>query len=107
MKILNNIIKLIFLLGAASYFRISVNASNEIMVSKKELPYEILNISLQNNSIVINGWVFISYKQHYLNSSDHKTFIEFFSISDTFRVEAVLTNLSLTNQMQYFGSPKF
>jgi hypothetical protein len=106
MKILSNIIKLIFLLGAASYFRINANATNEIMVSKKELPYEILNISLQDNSIVINGWVLISYKQHYLNSTDHKTIIEFYSISDSFRVDATLTNLSLTNQMQYFGSPK-
>lgn len=106
MKIINQILKFIFLLGAVSYYRINVNAATEIMVSKKELPYEVLNISMQNNSITIQGWALISYKQHYFNESDHITEIEFFSVNDTFRVRTNLTNISQTNQMQYFGSPK-
>jgi len=106
MKVINQILKLILILGSLSYFRINAHAAVETMVNKKQIPYEILNISLIDNSIVIEGWVFISYKQHYLNDSDHKTELEFFSINDSFRVQAKLTNISLTKQMEYFGSPK-
>jgi len=106
MKIINQILKLILILGSLSYFRINAHAAVETMVNKKQIPYEILNISLVDNSIVIEGWVFISYKQHYLNDSDHKTELEFFSVNDSFRVQAKLTNISLTKQMEYFGSPK-
>lgn len=106
MKIFSQILKLIFLLGAVSYYRINVSAANEIMVSKKELPYEVLNISMQDNSITIQGWALISYKQHYINEGDHSTEFEFYSMNDSFRVSANLTNLSQTKQMEYFGSPK-
>ncbi len=105
MKILNQILKFIFIIGGVSYFRINAYGASEVMVSKKELPYEILNISMQNSSIVIEGWSLISYKQHYLNESDHLTELEFFSINDSFRISATLTSLSLTKQMEYFGSP--
>lgn len=106
MKVLNQILKFIFLLGAVSYYRINVSAANEIMVSKKELPYEVLNISMQDNSINIQGWALISYKQHYINEGDHNTEFEFYSMNDSFRVSANLTSLSQTKQMEYFGSPK-
>lgn len=106
MKVINQILKLILILGSISYFKIDAQAAVETMVNKKQIPYEILNISLIDNSIVIEGWVFISYKQHYLNDFDHKTELEFFSINDSFRIQAKLTNISLTKQMEYFGSPK-
>lgn len=106
MKLVNQILKLILILGSLSYFRINANAAVETMVNKKQIPYEILNISIIDNSIVIEGWAFISYKQHYLNDIDHKTELEFFSINDSFRIQAKLTNISLTKQMEYFGSPK-
>jgi len=106
MKLVNQILKLLLILGSLSYFRINAHAAVETMVSKKQIPYEILNISVIDNSIVIEGWAFISYKQHYLNDTDHKTELEFFSLNDSFRVLAKLTNISLTKQMEYFGSPK-
>jgi hypothetical protein len=106
MKIVNQILKFILILGSLSYFRINAKAAVETMVNKKQIPYEILNISIVDNSLVIEGWVFISYKQHYLNEQDHKTELEFFSLNDSFRIQAKLTNVSLTNQMEYFGSPK-
>lgn len=106
MKVINQILKIVLILGSLSYFRINAHAAVETMVNKKQIPYEILNISLVDNSIIIEGWVFISYKQHYLNDLDHKTELEFYSINDSFRIQAKLTNISLTKQMEYFGSPK-
>lgn len=106
MKVIKAILKLLVILGASSYFSLNAKASTEVLVNKEKMPYEILSIKMVNNNLEIRGWVYISYTQHYLNSSDHKTELEFYSINDSFRITANLTNLSMTNQMQYFGTPK-
>lgn len=106
MNVIKTIIKLLIILGASSYFRLNPKALNEVIVTKDKIPYEILSIKMINNSIEIKGWVFISYTQHYLNDSDHKTELEFLSINDSFKVIATTQSISMTNQMQYFGTPK-
>lgn len=106
MNVIKTIIKLLIILGASSYFRLNPKALNEVLVSKDKIPYEILSIKMINNSIEIKGWVFISYTQHYLNDSDHKTELEFLSVNDSFKVTATTQSINMTNQMQYFGTPK-
>lgn len=106
MKVIKAIIKLLVILGASSYFRINPNALNEIIVNKDKIPYEIQSIKMVDNTLEIRGWVFISYSQHYLNDTDHKTELEFFSLNDSFVVTAMNTSINMTNQMQYFGTPK-
>lgn len=106
MSVVKAIFKLLVILGASSYFSLSARASNEMLVSKERMPYEILSISMNQNTIEIKGWVLISYTQHYQNDSDHRTELEFFSINDSFRIRASLSSLSMTKQMEYFGSPK-
>ena len=106
MNVIKTIIKLLIILGASSYFRLNPKALNEVLVNKDKIPYEILSIKMVNNTIEIKGWVFISYTQHYLNDSDHKTELEFFSINDSFKVTATTQSVNMTNQMQYFGTPK-
>lgn len=106
MKVIKTIIKLLVLLGASSYFSLNPKALNEVLVNKDKIPYEIQSIKMVNNSLEIRGWVFISYTQHYLNDSDHKTEIEFLSINDSFIVSTINTSTNMTNQMQYFGVPK-
>ena len=106
MNVIKAIIKLLIILGASSYFRLNPKAMNEVLVSKDKIPYEILSIKMINNTIEIKGWVFISYTQHYLNDSDHKTELEFISVNDSFKVSAITQSISMTNQMQYFGTPK-
>ncbi len=106
MKVIKAIIKLLVLLGASSYFSLNPKALNVELVSKDKMPYEIQSIKMVNNTLEIRGWVFISYTQHYLNDTDHKTEIEFYSINDSFKVVAINTSTNMTNQMQYFGTPK-
>lgn len=106
MTVVKAIIKLLVILGASSYFSLNPKAINEVLVNKDKMPYEILSIKMIDNTIEISGWVLISYSQHYQNESDHRTELEFFSINDSFKIQANLTNLSMTKQMEYFGSPK-
>lgn len=106
MNIIKTIIKLLIILGASSYFRLNPKALNEVLVNKDKIPYEILSIKMINNTIEIKGWVFISYTQHYINDSDHKTELEFLSLNDSFKVTASTLSTNMTNQMQYFGTPK-
>lgn len=84
---------------------INTNAYTDVMVSKKDLSFEVLSIETNQNELIVRGWAFISYKQHFNNASDHSTFLEFFNINDQFRVQASLSNISQTQMMTYFGSP--
>ena len=98
-------LKYIFIIYTLHSAMIQTTAYTDIMVSKKDLSFEVLSIETSQNELIIKGWAFISYKQHFNNASDHATFLEFFNINDQFRVQASLTNISQTQMMTYFGSP--
>lgn len=83
--------------------QISIKAITE--VSKYNLPYEITSMSVENNQLLIKGWAFIAYQQHYLSENTHATQFSFTSLSDGFTIDAELTNYSQTLMMEYFGSP--
>lgn len=98
-------LKYIFIIYTLHSTLIQTNAYSDVMVSKKDLSFEVLSIETNQNELIVRGWAFISYKQHFNNSSDHSTFLEFFNINDQFRVQASLSNISQTQMMTYFGSP--
>jgi hypothetical protein len=74
-------------------------------VTKGELPYEILSIQVDETHMHIHGWAFISYKQHFIDESDHAVAVNFLSLSHQFTINAQLYNQSKTDLMHYFGSP--
>ncbi len=98
-------LKYIFIIYTLHTALIQTTAFTDVMVSKKDLSFEVLSIETNQNELIVRGWAFISYKQHFNNTSDHSTFLEFFNIKDQFRVQANLTNISQTQMMTYFGSP--
>lgn len=98
-------LKYIFIIYTIHTTLIQTNAYTDMMVSKKDLSFEVLSIETNQNELIVRGWAFISYKQHFNNSSDHSSYLEFFNINDQFRIQASLTNISQTQMMKYFGSP--
>lgn len=105
LKIVKNLLPwiLIGLIGHSTM--LSIKAVDTIMVTKYDLPYEVMSITVNNGSLTLQGWAFISYKQHFDSSSDHSIQLEFVSAHDRFTVDANLTSLSQTTMMTYFGSP--
>ena len=98
-------LKYIFIIYTLHTTLIQTNAYVDVTVSKKDLSFEVLSIETSQNELIVRGWAFISYKQHFNNASDHTTYLEFFNINDHFRVQANLTNISQSQMMTYFGSP--
>lgn len=84
-------------------FILQVNA--ETGVTKAKLPYEVISISIEGEYVHISGWAFIAYTQHFENSSDHGVSLDFVSSTHQFRVNALITPISQTKTMEYFGSP--
>lgn len=88
------------------FWLLDIHAATETSVTKYNLPYEITGVSIDQGSLVISGWAFISYQQHFIDSSDHQVEIEFISAGHGFREVAQLTMSSQTSMMEYFGSPQ-
>lgn len=106
MQIILRWLKYIFIIYCIHGAFTQVNAYTDVNVSKKDLTFEVLSIETNQNNLVVRGWAFITYKQHYYNANDHSTFLEFFNVADRFMIQANLTNISQTQMMSYFGSPK-
>ena len=105
MQVILRWIKYIFIIYCVHGAFVQVNAYTDQNVSKKDLTFEVLSIETNQNNLIVRGWAFITYKQHYYNANDHSTFLEFFNVADRFTVQANLTNTSQTQMMSYFGSP--
>lgn len=102
---LNHLLKWILVLG---FIRVSlqpIHAATEELVSKSYLPYEILDVETTSDSLIIQGWALISYRQHFIDANDHAIRLEFLSLGESFQVSASLQPISQTAMMQYFGSP--
>lgn len=96
---------IILLIGFVLFRNNQISISAITDVSKYNLPYEITSMSVENNELLIKGWAFIAYQQHYLSVQTHATQFSFTSSSDVFTIDAELTNYSQTLMMEYFGSP--
>ncbi len=97
---LSFVISLIFF----SILRLSAHAQPSTVL-KAKLPYEILSIEVNNNILNVSGWAFINHTQHFLNQSTHEISILFQSKTHQFQVMGNLTNIDLTESMQYRGAP--
>lgn len=80
-------------------------AYNIQMTTKEFLNFEVLNISLLNDAITIQGWAFLNENQHFRTTADHAIQLEFVSIEDHFTINASLTNLSMTSAYEQIGLP--
>lgn len=98
-------LKYIFIIYTLNSTFIQTKAYSDVNVSKKDLSFEVLSIETNQSELIVKGWAFITYKQHFNNASDHSTYLEFFNITDQFRIQANLSNMSQTQMMSYFGSP--
>lgn len=105
LRIVKNLIPWFLLAMSSVYFKLDLYALEPIMVTKYDLPYEVISINTTSNSLQIQGWAFISYKQHFDTSQDHSIYLEFMSVHHQFTIETRLTDLSQTVMMSYFGSP--
>ncbi|MFV0255783.1 MAG: hypothetical protein ACK5G7_06625 [Erysipelotrichaceae bacterium] len=86
---------------------LNINVQATSYATKKEATYEITNIKIINNKLIIEGWGFITDTQHYLNDSDHDYELLFKSNKgDSFVVTKELINkttVNLSNMMSYDG----
>ena len=81
-------LKYIFIIYTLQTTLMITNAYTDVIVSKKDLPFEVLSVETNQNELIVKGWAFITYKQHFNNASDHSTYLEFFNINDQFRIKA-------------------
>lgn len=80
-------------------------AVGETVVSKTMLPYEILSVSMTQNTMTVTGWAILNETQHFISSADHSYELEFASPEHTFRVNGTITNTTLTETFRYGGAP--
>lgn len=73
--------------------------------TKEFLNFEILDISLVNDSVTIQGWAFLNENQHFRTTEDHAILLEFTSLENSFTINATLTNFSMTSAYEQAGLP--
>lgn len=104
-KTVKSIVKILLFLSMTHLLRLNSYAWTETTVQKSALPYEIMSIEVTSLGVRISGWAFTSYKQHFINGTDHLVELEFTSINHSFRVKTTYTSISQTSMMTYFGTP--
>lgn len=75
-------------------------------VTRRELRYEITDISYQSNNIKLSGWGFMYMQQHFTNSSTHDIFIQFENPFRTSRHQATLQPIDQTQLLRYGSVPR-
>jgi hypothetical protein len=85
--------------------RIPVYAAGETVISKTYLPYEVQSVAMTSTELTIAGWGLLVESQHFVSSADHSYELEFASPQHTFRINAPIVNLNLTEAMRYTGIP--
>lgn len=71
------------------------------IVTRRELRYEITDISYLNGNIKISGWGFMYMQQHFTNSSTHDIFVQFENEFETSRHQATLLPVDQTQLLRY------
>lgn len=74
--------------------------------SKKELPYEITDIVMKENEIVVKGWGFLSYEQHFYNAGTHRYRLELTNGKEVIQIPGTIRNVSQTKYMKPGGVRK-
>ena len=76
------------------------------VVTRRELRYEITDISYQHSHIKISGWGFMYMQQHFTNSSTHEIFIQFENEHGSSRHQATLLPIDQTLLLRYGSVPR-
>ena len=76
------------------------------VVTRRELRYEISDISYFDNNIRLTGWGFLYMQQHFIDSATHDIFIQFETPSKTSRHQAVLNPVNQTQLLRYGSVPR-
>lgn len=90
----------VFLLAVSSL----TFSSNYINVERDKLNYEILNVSINNNTLVIDGWATMPSSQHFLSNTTHSYDLELNSDKELVNVPGTLIATDLTQQMSFSGN---
>lgn len=78
--------------------------SKEVVVLKQQLPYEITNVEVSSDKLIIEGWGFINGNQHFIDASTHSISIEFSSNTDVFKSNVNLLPKDMSSLMYYRGA---
>lgn len=76
-----------------------------VTVARDKLNYEITNIEIQNQYLVVEGWGLMPDTQHFKSSSTHEFTLKLSSKTEHFSIKGNLKNIDLTYQMSYRGYP--
>lgn len=89
------------------FMSISLLASNTFVnVERNRLNYEVLNMTINKNNIIVEGWATMPNTQHFTGSKTHSYELEIKSKSHNFTVSGSIVNRNLTDQMAYTGHDK-
>ena len=94
------------LLFFISYLILFPNNIQAASTNKNEFPYEITNISLDNNIITVRGWGMVVNKHHYDSIKSHTYELKLFSTDHELSYKSNPIYLSQTNTMKYLGARK-
>lgn len=74
-------------------------------VDRSKLNFEVLDIQISNDNIIVNGWAVINDSQHFKDGSTHSHVLELKTSTETLEVVGELTNIDMTQQLEYRGMP--
>ena len=74
-------------------------------VDRSKLNFEVLDIQISNDNIIVNGWAVINDSQHFKDGSTHSHVLELKTSTETLEVVGELTNIDMTQQLEYRGLP--
>jgi hypothetical protein len=76
------------------------------VVTRREMRYEVTDISYDTQNLKITGWGFMYMKQHFINASTHDIFIQFENEFENYRFKAVLSPVDQTQLLRYGNAPR-
>jgi hypothetical protein len=76
------------------------------IVTRRELRYEVTDISYDSTNLKISGWGFMYMRQHFINSNTHDIFIQFENGLESSRFKAALLPIDQTQLLRYGSVPR-
>jgi len=79
--------------------------STATWMSKTYMPYEIFDIRIEEDLMIIEGWALLIENQHFINNSTHEIYVDFVGAKDEFSLQSTLLSITKTSQFEYRGKP--
>jgi hypothetical protein len=108
MRLAKAIISIISIIMLRGFLVQSIHGSNAIQInlSQDKFKYEIFNVELNEEELILDGYAFVIEQQHYRSNLTHDTFIEVVnSKGDTILYKASLIPSVYTTHMMHRGTP--